>query len=460
MDNLFDLIILGGGPGGYLAGERSGRAGLKTLVIEKRALGGTCLNDGCIPSKTLLHSAKIFDYANGYGEKYGVTATGAEIDQKKVVARKNRVVKTLVSGVAAALKKSNTTVEHGHGEILGKTAEGFQVAVNGKVFTGRKLLLATGSEAVIPPIPGLKEARESGFALTNKEIFDLETIPKTFVIIGGGVVGLEMASYFNSVGSSVTVIDRLGHIGGYIDKDISAVLQKNYEKKGVKFLLSREVTGIGADFVEYEKNGERKRVKAGKILVAIGRKPVITGFGLENINPETENGAIKTDEYGRTNIAGLYACGDVNGKMMLAHTAYRESEVIINNITGKKDIIRYHAIPSVIYTNPEAASVGETLETAAAKGFDAKEATEITVPMMYSGRYAAENEETDGICKIVIDKASSRLLGVHMIGNYSSEIIYGAALMIETEMTVSDIKELVFPHPTVCEIIREALFMV
>ncbi|MCL2488415.1 MAG: dihydrolipoyl dehydrogenase [Oscillospiraceae bacterium] len=462
MQDTFDLIILGGGPGGYLAGERAGHAGLKTLVIEKRALGGVCLNEGCVPSKALLHSAKIYDYAKGGGEKYGVTATGAQLDQQKVIARKNKVVKTLVSGVAAQLKKNHVTVEIGFGEILGKTAAGFEVAVNGKTCTGKKLLIATGSEPVLPPIPGLREAYASGFGLTNREVLELESIPENFVIIGGGVIGLEMASYFNSAGSRVTVIEMLDHIAGNTDREIASILQKNYEKKGVKFLLSCKVTGIGTGAVEYEQAGEKRSIRADKVLFSIGRRPVTAGFGLEKLAPEMDRGAVKTDEYGRTNIAGLYAAGDVNGVLMLAHTAYRESEVIVNNIirpvtgTGKKDIMRYHAIPSVIYTNPEVACVGETQESAAKKGYDART---VTASMMYSGRYVAENEGGDGICKLVIDKKNDRLIGVHMIGNYASEIIYGAALMIESEMRTDDIKELVFPHPTVSEIVREALFM-
>lgn len=456
MEKVYDLIVLGGGPAGYLAGERAGHAGLKTLVIEKRALGGVCLNEGCVPSKALLYSAKIFDYANGHGEKYGVTAKDAKIDQKKVIARKNKVVSTLVGGVGMQLKKNHVDVVMGFGEILGKTSDGFKLKVDNEEYLGRKLLIATGSEAVLPPIPGLMEAYESGFGLTNREVLDLEEIPKEFVVIGGGVIGLEMASYFNSVGSHVTVIEMLDHIAGNTDREISEILKKNYEKKGVTFKLSCKVTKIGKDSVEYEENGVKNTVKADKVLFSIGRRPVTKGFGLENLNVEMDRAAIKTDSEGRTNISGLYAAGDVNGILMLAHTAYRESEVVINNITGKKDIMRYTAIPSVIYTNPEVASVGYTEEDAKKAGFNVKTNK---ASMMFSGRYVAENEGGDGICKLVIDKDNDRLLGVHMIGNYSSEIIYGAAMMIETEMKIDDIKELVFPHPTVCEIIREALFM-
>lgn len=456
MENIYDLIVLGGGPAGYLAGERAGHAGLKTLVIEKRALGGVCLNEGCVPSKALLYSAKIFDYANGHGEKYGVTAENAKIDQKKVIARKNKVVSTLVGGIGMQMKKNHVDVEMGFGEILGKDQNGFNVKVNDKVFTGKKMIIATGSEAVLPPIPGLKEAYESGFGLTNREVLDLEEIPENFVVIGGGVIGLEMASYFNSVGSKVTVIEMLDHIAGNTDREISNILKKNYEKKGVTFKLSCKVTKIGDDFVEYEENGALNKIKADKVLFSIGRRPVTKGFGLETLGVEMDRAAIKTDSLGRTNISGLYAAGDVNGILMLAHTAYRESEVIINNLTGKKDITRYTAIPSVIYTNPEVASVGLTEDDAKKAGYNVKVNT---ASMMFSGRYVAENEGGDGICKLVIDKDNDRLLGVHMIGNYSSEIIYGAAMMIETEMKIDDIKELVFPHPTVCEIIREALFM-
>ena len=447
----FDLIVLGGGPGGYLAAERAGHAGLRTLVIEQRALGGVCLNEGCIPSKAFLHSAKIFEYANGGGEHYGVFTGGAVLDQKKVVARKNKVVQTLAAGVAARLKKNCVTVEMGRGKILGKSADGFRVEVNGNVYIGKRLLAATGSAPVLPPIPGIERA------LTNREILDLDEIPERLVVVGGGVVGLEMASYFNSAGSQVTVIEMLDHIAGNTDGDIAAILQKNCEKKGVTFLLLSKVTQINAGEVIYEQGGETAKIAADVVLASIGRRPVTAGFGLENLNPEMNGPAIKTDEHLRTSVAGLYACGDVNGTSMLAHTAYREAEVAVNHMLGKRDVMRYHAVPSVIYTNPEVACVGETQESAKQKGIDAKT---VKIPMQYSGRYAAENEGGDGICKLVIEKKYNRLIGAHMIGNYVSEIICGAALMIETELRIDDLKELVFPHPTVSECIREALFMI
>ncbi len=452
---LFDLIVLGGGPAGYLAAERAGHAGLKTLVVEKRALGGVCLNEGCIPSKALLHSAKVFDYAN-HGEKYGVKTTGATLDHAFVVKRKDKVVKSLVAGVGMKMKKNGVTVENGLGEITGRSAEGFAVKVGEKSFTAKNLLIATGSMPVVPPIPGVKEGIESGFVLTNREILDLPELPKSLVVIGGGVIGLEMASYFNSAGCKVTVIEMLDKIAGPTDREISTILLKNYEKKGVEFKLSCKVTSVENGQVTYEdQDGKTASVPADKVLLSIGRRAVTQGIGLESIGVYTERGAVKTDELMKTNIAGVYAAGDVNGVSMLAHTAYREAEVAINNILGKKDRMRYNAIPGVIYTNPEVATIGETEESARAKGIDAET---VNLTMRYSGRYIAENEGGDGICKVIVDKKYRRIIGLHMISNYASEIIYGAAIMIETEMRIEDLREIVFPHPTVGEVVREALF--
>ena len=456
MSEIFDLIVLGGGPGGYLAAERAGHAGLKTLLIEKRSVGGVCLNEGCVPSKTLLNSAKVYDYAT-HGEKYGVSVTGVSIDQKAVIARKNKVVKMLVSGIRSALKANKVTLIEAEGVIQGRCKDGFTVAAGGAEYTGKKLLIATGSMPVVPPIPGVKEGLESGFVMTNREVLDLETIPESFVVIGGGVIGLEMAAYYNSVGSKVTVIEMLDHIAGPTDLEVSSMLQAAYEKKGVTFKLGCRVTAVTADGVQYDKAGVSESVTATKVLLSIGRRAVTQGYGMETLGVMLDRGAIVTDEKGQTNIAGVYASGDVNGKSMLAHTAYRESEVIINNITGKRDIMRYGAIPAVIYTAPEVGGVGETEESAKAKGIDYKVGK---VSMLYSGRFVAENEGGDGICKVLFDKSNDRIIGCHMIGSYASEIIVSAGIMVEKEMRLDEIKELVFPHPTVCEIIREAVFAV
>ncbi|MBE7065929.1 MAG: dihydrolipoyl dehydrogenase [Ruminococcaceae bacterium] len=451
---VYDLIVIGGGPAGYLAAERAGEAGLNTLLIEKRFIGGVCLNEGCIPSKALLYSAKIFDGA-AHGEKYGVSAEGLKLDHKFVVGRKNKVVSTLVGGIKSKLKKLKVTTVMEVATITGRTAEGFTVKAGDTEYTGAKLLIATGSVPVTPPIPGVKEGLESGFVLTNREILDLEEVPANLAVIGGGVIGLEMASYFNTAGSKVTVIEMMNKIAGPTDAEISEILLKNYQKKGVTFNLGCKVTGVQPGKVIYEADGKTFEVAADKVLLSIGRRAFTEGLGLETIGVETERGKIKTDNKGRTNIAGVYATGDVNGYSMLAHTAYRETEVAINDILGIKDTMRYNAIPSVIYTNPEVAGVGETEETAKNKGIDYEV---VKLSMMYSGRYVAENEGGDGIIKVLINKKYRNVIGVHMIGNYSSEIIYGAGMMIETEMPINDIKQLVFPHPSVCEVIREGIF--
>jgi dihydrolipoamide dehydrogenase len=450
----YELIVIGGGPAGYLAAERAGQAGLSTRLIEKSSLGGVCLNEGCIPSKALLYSAKIADNAR-HGEKYGVEAGEVVLNHPVVIKRKNKVVRNLVAGVKAKMRKNNVTVVEDTAYIAGRNAEGFEVKAGDAVYTGRRLLIASGSVPIMPPLPGVKEGVDTGFVMTNREILDLEEVPNRLVIVGGGVIGLEMASYYHSAGSQVTVIEMLDHIAGPTDSEISQILLKNYEKKGIRFLLSSKVTRLEGNSVVCETNGETLVVEADKVLMSIGRRADTEGLGLDNIGVELDRGRVKVDNKCQTNIPGVYAAGDVNGVSMLAHTAYRESEVAVNNMLGRKDVMRYNAIASVIYTNPEVASVGETEQTAAAKGIEYEVAK---LPMMYSGRYMAENEGGDGICKILIEKNQRTLLGVHMIGNYSSEIIYGAALMIEMEMRVDDVKELVFPHPTVSEMIRETIF--
>lgn len=453
----YDLIVLGGGPGGYLAAERAGHAGLKTLVIEKREFGGVCLNEGCVPSKTFLNSAKVLDYAN-HANAYGVKVEGnTSIDQAFVVERKNGVVKMLVSGVKATLKRNKVTMKSAEAFIESKTDDGFIIKAGEEKFLGKRLIVATGSMPVVPPITGLKDQIATGLVMTNREVLELKEIPKTLVVIGGGVIGLEMASYFSSVGSKVIVVEMLDKIAGPTEKEISSILQKSLEKKGVIFNLGCKVTAIEPDGVVFERNGKSEKVNADKILLSIGRRAVTQGIGLENIGVNIERGAIVTDDTMRTNIANVYAVGDVNGKVMLAHTAYREAEVAINNILGKKDFMRYNVIPSVIYTNPEVGSVGETLDSAKAKGLDVKE---VSIPLTYSGRYIAENTSLDGICKIVVNNKTNTLIGAHVIGSYAGEFIVAVSAMIDLEVDIENIKKLVFPHPTVCEIVREAIFQI
>ncbi|MCL2406750.1 MAG: dihydrolipoyl dehydrogenase [Defluviitaleaceae bacterium] len=437
----YDLIIIGGGPAGYLAAERAAEGGLSVLLFEKKALGGVCLNEGCIPTKTLLHSSKLYTQAQN-GEAFGVSSDGVKFNHQAVIKRKTKIVRTLVAGVSAKMKGAGVTVVAHTAEIIGGTAGDFSVSADGATYSGRNILVATGSEVLILPIPGLKEGLESGLILTSREILDLAEPPKTLAVIGGGVIGLEMAAYFAAIGVSVTVIEMQSHIGGYLDTEIADMLQKELAAKGIKFMLNTKIEHID-------------EINADKILLAIGRKPVSAGFGLESLNVHMERGAVVTDTNSRTNVPGIYAAGDVNGKSMLAHTAYREAEVAINHILGVKDEMRYDAIPAVIYTSPEVAGVGETEESAAAKGIDT---TVKKLSMRYSGRFVAETDRADGLCKLIMEKSTNRLIGAHIIGNYASEIVQICVMMIESRRNVDYYKQVVFPHPTVCEIIREVLF--
>ncbi len=450
-----DILVLGGGPGGYLAAERAAQGGKKVTLIEKRALGGTCLNEGCIPSKALLNSGKLYEHAKD-SAAFGVTAENVKLNHETVIKRKDKVVKTLVSGVGATMQANGVKVVMAEGMIKGKAADSFVLEAGGEEYAGEKLILACGSVPVVPPIPGLREGLESGFVMTNREILDRKELPKKLAVIGGGVIGLELASYFCTVGVEVTVIEMLDKIAGPTEKEVSALLLKEYKKRGVDFKLSCKVTEVGKDCVMYEEAGEAKKVTADAVLCSIGRRAFTQNIGIENLGVYTERGAVVTDDRMQTNIPGVYAVGDINGKIMLAHTAYREAEVAVNNILGKKDIMRYGAIPSVIYTNPEIACVGETEESAKAKGMSVKA---VKASMKYSGRYLAEVEKGDGFCKLIIDTKRNCLVGCHMIGSYTSEQIFGVALMIERQLTIDQIKELVFPHPTVSETIREALFL-
>ena len=451
---VYDLIVIGGGPAGYLGAQRAGQAGLKTLLFETRSLGGVCLNEGCIPTKTLLHSAKLKDGA-AYGEAYGVSAQGVQLNHSAVMARKNKVVKTLVGGVEAALKRAGVTVVKAAGMVSGQSAEGFTMTDGKDVYTGKRLLIAAGSEPSVPPIPGLNEALGSGFALTSRELLDMPEVPGKLVVIGGGVVGLEMASYFCSAGSEVTVVELLDTVGGSIDADIAAILKKNLVKKGIRFELGCRVAGISNTVDGVGADGVPVTLAAEKVLLSVGRRAKTDGLGLETIGVTIENGAVMTDSHMQTGVAGVYAAGDITGRSMLAHTAYREAEVAVAHMTGQADTMRYDVIPWVIYTSPEAAGVGLTEREAREKGLDV---TVKSLPMNYSGRYMAENDRGDGIIKLIADNKRHVLLGVHMIGSYASEIIYGAGIMIEKDMTIDAIKRLVFPHPTAGEALREAIF--
>lgn len=456
---MYDLAIIGGGPGGYVAAGRAGAAGLSVVLFEKRELGGVCLNEGCIPTKTLLYSAKVLDYAR-HADRYGVTVDASSPDFAAIFKRKEKVVKKLVGGVRVQMRNAGVEVIKEEAEVTGKDGDAILIQAAGNTYEAKNLLVCTGSEAVLPPIPGLREGI-GGAVVTNREILSLPEPPAELVIVGGGVIGMEFASFFNSIGTKVVVIEMLNKILGPMDGEISAMLKAQYEKKGVEFHLGCKVVAIeGNDVVYEDPDGNSCRAHGDRILVSVGRRAVIQGLGLETLgvefalNPAGRPYGIKVDEKMRTNVPGVYAAGDVTGFSMLAHTASREGEVAVNTILGKEDSMSYKAIPGVVYTNPEVAGVGLTEDEATAKGVGV---TVLKLPMAWSGRFVAENERGEGLCKVLVSNSDQSVVGVHMLGNPCSEIIQGACIAIEQKMTAEQLRRVVFPHPTVSEIVKETL---
>lgn len=447
----YDVAIIGGGPAGYTAAERAAAGGLSTLLFEKNALGGVCLNEGCVPTKTLLYSAKVYDTIK-HAPKYAVKAENPTFDFPKIIARKNKVVKKLTAGIRMKMTEHGVVVVNGEAEIKGRAADGtLSISCGEETYEAANLLICTGSESVIPPIPGLAETAY----WTSREALQSKELPTSLVIIGGGVIGMEFASFFNSMGTEVHVVEMLDKILGPMDRELSEMLQAEYAKRGVKFYLGHKVTGVHGTEVSVEKDGETFILHGEKVLLSVGRRPVTKGFGLETIAPEPFRNGIKVNEFMQTSIPNVYACGDITAFSLLAHTAVSEAEVAINHILGKASAgMSYKAIPGVVYTNPEIAGVGKTEEELQAEGIPY---TIKKIPMAFSGRFVAENEMGNGICKLILAEDET-IIGAHLLGNPASELIVIAGLAIEKGMKADELKAIVFPHPTVGEIIKEALY--
>ncbi|MDR1783913.1 MAG: NAD(P)/FAD-dependent oxidoreductase, partial [Dysgonamonadaceae bacterium] len=412
----YDLAIIGGGPAGYTAAEIAAKNGLKTVLFEKNALGGVCLNEGCIPTKTLLYSAKIYHNAKD-SAKYAVSCENVGFDLPKIIARKTKTVRKLTAGIRQKLAEAGVTVIHEEGKV--STEEGMTVAAG---ITAKKILLCTGSETVVPPIPGLSETS----FWTSREALDNKELPESLLIIGGGVIGIEFAQFFNTLGVKVIVVEMLDEILGGMDGELSALLRNELTKRGIVFHLGTKVVSIDGKTVYMEKDGEKLEAEAAQILLSVGRKPVLNCYDPETLNLEKHRNGLKINEFMQTSNPDIYACGDITGFSLLAHTAVREAEIAVGHILGKTEKMSYKAIPAVVYTNPEISGVGKTEEALRAENAPYRVKK---LPMAFSGRFVAENEQGNGVCKI-LEGEDGQILGVHILGNPASELIVIAGIAI------------------------------
>ena len=481
----YDVIILGSGPGGYLAAERLAANKIRVALVEKTAVGGTCLNIGCIPTKTLLNSAKLYAHLRD-ASSFGIEAEGVHVNWRQVMAWKEEVSKRLRRSLELTLKKAGVEIIRG----VGKLTDGHSVIVfpvnaesdalqpslyqaqtsqssdyqspdsqssnSAFMIRGQKIIIATGSSPIIPPIRGIKD---NPAVLDSTGLLSIGEIPSSLCIIGGGVIGIEFASLFSALGSSVTVIEMMDEIVPVMDSQMAVELRKAL--KNVTFMLGTKVTELEGKKVLFEnKNGEKGSTEADIILLSVGRKANIEDWGAQESGLEIKNRAIATDDRMRTNLPGVWAIGDVTGKSQLAHAAYRMAEVAVSDILASQNSERSNQIfvpetvPWALYSLPEAAGAGLTEQDARARGYDTHV---IRMPYNVSGRFVAENGfSAPGSIKIIIEKSSERLLGIHLLGAYASEQIWGAALALERRLPLSAFRNMVFPHPTVSEVIREA----
>lgn len=444
------LAIIGGGPAGYTAAEKASKAGKDVILFEQNALGGTCLNVGCIPTKSLLYGAKQY-YNATHAQKYGVTAENVSFDFAAMQKRKTIVVRKLVAGIKQRLNNEHCTVVNGvaYPRPLPKgKGEGFIISCNEAEYEAENLMICTGSTNFVPPIPGIKDNPaiwDSTDALAAAEL------PKSIIIVGGGVIGMEFATLYNELGVPVTVIEAMPTILPNLDPEVVQILLEKYKKAGINILTGTKVESL--DGGKVTANGEV--YEAERVLVSVGRRANLQGLeALDEL--ELERGAIKVDESCKTNLPNVYACGDVTGKIMLAHVAARQAEVAVGRMLKQIPLqrIAYNAIPSVVYTNPEIASVGIT-EAQAAEMSIPVEVTKL--PMTFSGRFMAENEGETGLCKVITDAKNHSILGVHLIGNPCSEFIAAASFAVRMGYTTAEFQQVVFPHPTVSEILHEAI---
>jgi len=455
----YDVVIIGTGPGGYVCAIKAAQLGLKTAVIEKRdTFGGTCLNIGCIPSKALLHASEVFHEAGHTHAKLGVEVGTPKLNLKAMLAHKDATVESNVSGVAFLFKKNKIDTFKGTGKVVaaGKVSV---TGDDGKVqeIEAKNIVIATGSD--VAGIPGVDVKFDEKIIVSSTGALDFDKVPENLIVVGGGVIGLELGSVWARLGAKVTVVEYLDKILGPMDGEVSRQFQRMLEKQGIAFKLGAKVTGVeksgnGAKVTfEPVKGGEAQTIAADAVLVSTGRRPYTDGLGLKEAGVAVDDrGRVAINEHWQTNVAGIYAIGDVVQGPMLAHKAEDEGIAVAEILAGQAGHVNFDAIPSVVYTQPEVASVGKTEEELKAAGIEYKAGK---FPFTANGR-ARAMLQADGFVKILADKASDRVLGVHIVGFGAGEMIHEATVLMEFGGSSEDLARTTHAHPTMSEAVREA----
>jgi dihydrolipoamide dehydrogenase len=452
----YDIVIIGAGPGGYNCAIRAGQLGLKTAIIEKRGvLGGTCLNVGCIPSKALLHASELYEDAAKNFKSMGIEVGSLKLNLEQMMAQKDDAVSGLTKGVAGLMKKNKVTVHEGTGRIAGA---GKVIVTNGDgeetELSTKNIVIATGSD--VTPLPGVEIDGER--IITSDQAIALDSVPKKLVLIGAGVIGLELGSVWRRLGSEVTVVEYMDRVLPTMDGEVSKTAKKLFEKQGMTFKLSRKVTGVETlktklkVSTEAASGGDEETLDADVVLVAIGRRPYTEGLGLETVGVETDQRGFIPNDHWKTSADGVWVVGDATTGAMLAHKAEDEGAACAERIAGKAGHVNYDAIPNVVYTYPEIASVGATEEQLKAAGRGYKVGK---FPYMANSR-GRTNHQTDGFAKILADEKTDEILGAHLIAPHAGEMIAELALAMEFGASSEDVARTCHAHPTLSEAIRQA----
>lgn len=452
-DQSFDLVVIGSGPGGYVAAIRATQLGLKTAIVEKMpTLGGTCLNIGCIPSKALLQSSELYETARHKMKKHGVLVKDVELDLKAMLQRKDAVVKQLTTGIASLMKKNQISVFAGMGRLNGRGRVDVSSAGGETMtLTAKHVIVATGSAPIELPFAPF----DGDFVVSSTEALAFEAVPQHLVVVGAGAIGLEMGSVWLRLGAEVTVVELLPRIAPFADKEASDQLQKSLERQGMRFILGGKLTEIdkAQRRVAVDAGGEKIKLGCDKVLIAVGRKAYTEGLGLETVGLAVDKrGKIAVDGHFRTAVEGIYAIGDVIDGPMLAHKAEEDGIACVEGILGQHCHVNWDTVPSVVYTWPELASVGKTEEELKAKGVAYKVGS---FPFFVNAR-AKAMDERDGLVKVLAGAEDDRLLGVHIVGPNASELIAEAVTVAEFGGSAEDIGRTVHAHPTLSEVVKEA----